>query len=294
LSIAVGRFAPSPTGALHLGSLVAATASYLNVKQQQGKWLLRIDDIDVPRVVAGCDTQILTTLDAFGFEWDQLIYQSQRLEQYQSALSRLDNNDVIYACRCTRKQLKDRYAGYPLYDRHCRDLQLNCHSDPQCALRLKTPLDLNVSQWQDLIQGEQQTRWQIDTDDFVVKRSDGLFSYHLSCAVDDADLGITEVIRGKDLLASTAPQQLIQRLLGRQSHLYGHHPLITDQFTGIKLSKASHALPLDINRASPLLIQVLTFLNQSPPTDLAFQPISTVWQWAIAHWQRDRIKRDET
>lgn len=286
----VGRFAPSPTGALHLGSLVAATASYLNAKQQQGKWLVRIDDIDLPRVVVGSDAHIFKTLEDFGFEWDQLIYQSQRLDHYQQALSQLQQNNMLYACHCTRKQLKERTPNFPLYDRYCRNLSLT--DEKNGALRFKSPLvseTAAIFTWQDLIQGEQQTRWQIDMDDFVVKRSDGLFAYHLACALDDVEFGITEVIRGKDLLASTAPQQLIQHLLGRQSPLYGHHPLIVDQYSGIKLSKASKAPALDTAHASAQLVQVLSFLGQTPPAELAHEPIKVIWQWAISNWQLNRI-----
>ncbi len=287
----VGRFAPSPTGALHLGSLVAATASYLNAKQKQGRWLVRIDDIDLPRVVAGSDAHILKTLDAFGFEWDQLIYQSQRLDHYQQALSQLQQNNMLYACQCTRQQLKYRTPHFPLYDRHCREL--NLIDSPTCALRFKTPLvseTAAIFTWQDLIQGEQQTRWQIDVDDFVVKRSDGLFAYHLACAVDDVDFGISEVIRGADLLPSSAPQQLIQKLLAKPSPRYGHHSLIVDAHTGIKLSKASQAQPLDTIQASAQLVQVLSFLNQSPPAELVHEPIKVIWQWAISNWKLKATK----
>jgi glutamyl-Q tRNA(Asp) synthetase len=294
---AVGRFAPSPTGDLHLGSLVAATASYLNVKQQDGKWFVRIDDVDTARVVSGCDTQILKTLEAFGFEWDFVVYQSQRTEHYHQALSQLHSNDAVYTCHCTRKQLKDRTPFFPLYDRHCRDLQLSCHLEQQCALRLKTPLASDAQpcwRWQDLIRGDQQTHWQRDVDDFIVKRSDGFIAYHLACSVDDADFGITEVIRGADLLSATAPQQLIQALLGKASPTYGHHPLMIDRNSGVKLSKASAAPALNAAMAGSLLFEVLTFLGQNPSEELVFEPMSTIWQWAIAHWQRDKIKRDET
>lgn len=282
----VGRFAPSPTGALHLGSLVAATASYLNAKHQQGKWLLRIDDIDTSRVVAGSSDNILYTLAAFGFEWDSLIYQSQRLAHYQAALAQLQAQDHVYVCQCTRKQLANRSSQFPLYDRHCRHTTLTCANNA-CAYRLKTPLT-GIWLWQDVIQGEQQTRWQIDTDDFIIKRRDGILAYHLACAVDDADYGITEVIRGADLLTSTAAQQLIQHLLGKVSPDYGHHALIYEVHTGIKLSKASDAPALDIKAASTALTHVLGFLGQAPPTDLAQAALSDVWQWALSHWDRNK------
>ncbi len=285
----VGRFAPSPTGALHLGSLIAATASYLNAKQQGGRWLLRMDDIDTPRVVTGSDALILKTLADFGFEWDGVIYQSQRHEVYRHALAQLQARDHLYACLCTRKQLKDRGSHFPFYDRHCRDRNIKT-ADIHTALRLKTPLE-GAWQWRDLIQGEQQTRWQIDTDDFIIQRSDGIFAYHLACALDDVDFGITEVIRGADLLASTAPQQLIQSLLGKSSPNYAHHPLITDAQTGIKFSKASHAPALDTKNAARLVLQALSFLGQCPPTRLEKEPLMPIWQWAITNWQLKAVPK---
>lgn len=295
MSSVVGRFAPSPSGLLHLGSLVAATASYLNAKQQDGKWLVRIDDLDTPRVVAGSAEAILTTLACFGFVWDDVIYQSQRQAIYQQALSQLDADHHLYACQCTRKQLKERSTQFPFYDRHCRTL--NLLDTQSCALRLKTPLSLdenNTWQWIDLIQGTQQSHWQEDVDDFIVRRSDGFFAYHLACAVDDVDFGITEVIRGEDLLPSTAPQQLIQYLLGKPSPQYGHHTLITDPKTGIKLSKATHAQALNVCDASQLLTQALIFLGQNPPQALVDQPVHHIWQWAFSHWRFERIKMGNT
>ena len=285
----VGRFAPSPTGSLHLGSLVAATASYLNAKQQHGKWLVRIDDLDKARVVNNSDKEILTVLEAFGFEWDTVIYQSQRLSYYHHALSQLKNNNHLYACHCTRKDLKTRNAKFPLYDGYCRDKNyLILHSD---ALRLKTPLESTTPWlWHDLIEGEQQIYWQKDVDDFIVKRRDGVIAYHLATAVDDVDFGITEVIRGADLLSSTAPQQFIQHLLNKKPPHYGHHKLIYDEQTGIKLSKASHAAALDSYLAKKLLIQVLIFLEMTPPSDLESESLKQIWQWAIVHWKLDALK----
>lgn len=275
----VGRFAPSPTGDLHLGSLVAATASYLSAKRQQGKWIVRIDDLDSPRVVFGCDKKILRTLEAFGFEWDFLIYQSQRLDIYQQALLKLQSSNHIYTCICSRKELKSRSILYPIYDRHCRELRLT-ETLKKHSYRLKTPLNGGLS-WQDKIQGKQRTNWQSDVDDFIVKRSDGIYAYHLACAVDDVDFGITEVIRGVDLLSSSAPQQLIQQLLGKTSPQYGHHDLIVDKATGIKLSKASGAPALNTNNAVKQLMLAFTFLGIKPPIALESAPIVELWRWAI-------------
>lgn len=272
-------------------------ASYLNIKQQNGQWLVRIDDLDLARVAAGSAAHILHTLEAFGFEWDQLIYQSQRLDHYHDAFAALQAKNALYACRCTRKQLKDRSKDFPLYDRHCRRLRLVPHPDRQDVWRLETPLATDTySQWHwyDVIQGDQHIHWQVDVDDFIVRRSDGIFAYHLACAVDDVDFGITEVIRGADLLPSTAPQQYIQSLLDKPSPSYGHHPLIMDAQSGIKLSKASKAPALDTAHASAQLVQVLSFLKQNPPAELVSQPIRTVWKWALVHWRIKKIIQDET
>jgi glutamyl-Q tRNA(Asp) synthetase len=278
LTTVVGRFAPSPTGDLHLGSLVAATASYLSAKRQQGKWLVRIDDLDTPRIVLRCDEKILRTLEAFGFEWDSLIYQSQRLDVYQQALLKLQSSNCVYTCLCSRKELKSRSALYPIYDRHCRELHLTDTSKKH-SYRLKTPLDGGLS-WQDKIKGKQHTNWQSDVDDFIVKRNDGIYAYHLACAVDDVDFGITEVIRGVDLLPSSAPQQLIQQLLGKTPPQYGHHDLIIDKKTGIKLSKASGAPALKTSEATAQLMLALTFLGLKPPITLKSAPVVELWHWA--------------
>ncbi|MBD3768081.1 MAG: tRNA glutamyl-Q(34) synthetase GluQRS [Gammaproteobacteria bacterium] len=283
--IVTGRFAPSPTGDLHLGSLVAATASYLNVKQQQGRWLLRIDDIDTPRVVSGSQDRICRQLEAYGFEWDKLTIQSQRLAHYEAALAELAQQGVLYECDCTRKQFQQRLGKSGCYDNFCRHRQLkNCiHS----SIRIKTP-DIPWH-YQDAIQGEQVFDWPSQSGDFIVKRADGIFAYHLVAAVDDSDEGITEVIRGADLIGSTAPQQYLQQCLKGPSPLYGHHPIIIDSQSKIKLSKASQAPALKPEDAVRNLFDVLTFLNQQPPNELKKGELTELWHWAKINWSLQKI-----
>lgn len=282
---ATGRFAPSPTGDLHLGSLVAATASYLNVKQSLGRWLLRMDDIDTPRVVPSSQDTIYRQLESYGFEWDKVIIQSQRLSLYQDALADLTHKGLVYTCDCTRRQIQQRLHQSGVYDNFCRHRQLVRHA--QQSLRLLTP-EVPWS-WQDSIQGAQSFDWQSQSGDFIVKRADGIWAYHLVAAVDDSDEGISEVIRGADLISSTAPQQYLQACLKRSSPSYGHHPLILDEHSSIKLSKASHAPAITAEAAVTNLIKVLTFLNQQPPAELTSASLTELWQWAIRHWSIEKI-----
>jgi glutamyl-Q tRNA(Asp) synthetase len=280
-----GRFAPSPTGELHLGSLVAATASYLNVKQQQGRWLLRIDDIDTPRVVSGSQDRICRQLEAHGFEWDKLIIQSQRLALYEAALTELAQQGVLYECDCTRKQIQQRLSRNGRYDNFCRHRKLkdSAHS----SIRVITP----DTPWlyHDVIQGRQEFDWQSQSGDFIVKRSDSISAYHLVAAVDDSDEGITEVIRGSDLISSTAPQQYLQQCLKRPNPLYGHHPLMLDTETNIKLSKASQAPALKTEEAVSNLFHVLVFLKLHPPKELIYASLKDIWQWSIINWRNHQL-----
>lgn len=281
----IGRFAPSPSGALHFGSLLAATASYLDARHQGGHWLLRMDDIDTPRVVPGSIDVIVRSLTSHGFEWHgDIIYQSARHDVYQQALSQLIDTGRVYACDCSRAQLAQRqggdYSGH--YDGYCRHRQLSLDA-PHVSLRLQVP----DGQWQfnDLIQGNQQGSWS-ETGDFILYRRDGIMAYHLVCAVDDGVLGITDVIRGADLLHSTPPQRHLQQLLDLPSPRYGHHALALDEVSGIKLSKASNAPALADDQASHNLYLALRFLQQSPPDELIGWSVADIWTWAIQHWQR--------
>lgn len=284
-TLATGRFAPSPTGDLHLGSLVAATASYLNIKQQQGRWLLRMDDIDTPRVVSGSQERICRQLEAYGFEWDKLIVQSQRLPHYEDALVKLRQQGLIYECDCTRKHVQQRLGTSGCYDNFCRYRQLA--GTARSSIRLITPK--TAWTWHDAIQGAQTLDWHSQSGDFIVKRADAIWAYHLVAAVDDSNDGITEVIRGADLISATAPQQYLQQCLTRPSPRYGHHPLIRNAQTHIKLSKASQAPAIKTEEAVSNLFQVLDFLNQQPPAELKAASLAELWQWAIAHWSLEKI-----
>lgn len=269
-----GRFAPSPTGPLHFGSLLTALASFCEAKAQQGHWLVRIEDTDIPRIQAGAEAAILTALEVFGFEWDEpVVRQQDRLGLYEQALAQLHNNDQIYACQCSRKQL----TGLTTYPQTCRHLNLPF---AQHAIRLKTT-DHTIC-FDDLIQGHCCENLSDTTGDFVLKRRDGIISYQLAVVVDDALQGITHVVRGADLLDNTARQIWLGQCLNVPQLHYCHIPLaMNDQ--GQKLSKQNLAKPLDLKQAPQLIQQALQALNQpdveldSPKKMLAH----AVEQWDI-------------
>ncbi|HEY7986381.1 MAG TPA: tRNA glutamyl-Q(34) synthetase GluQRS [Methylophilaceae bacterium] len=282
-----GRFAPSPTGPLHFGSLIAATASYLDAKANNGKWLVRMEDLDPPRDPPGTASNILKTLEAFGLEWDEpVIYQSQRAPAYEQALYKLDN--YTYRCTCSRKEIADSAlqgiegAIYPGTCRHGQNNSL------QGAWRLRT--DLQEIVFDDLIQGPQSQVLERDIGDFVLKRADQFYSYQLAVAVDDAFQNITHVIRGADLLASTPRQIYLQRLLGLPTPHYAHLPVVVNA-QGEKLSKQTLAAALDTSNTVQLICRALSLLGQHPPALLLNSSVNEVWQWAIAHWKLSAIPR---
>jgi glutamyl-Q tRNA(Asp) synthetase len=272
------RFAPSPTGPLHAGSLLAAAGSYLDARTTGSRWLVRIEDIDTPRVIAGCADEQLRTLERFGFEWDgPVLYQSTRLAAYHEALDVLSHAGRTFRCSCTRKELAtgEDSAGYPG----------TCRSG--AAKPGPTAVRFRVSDGKihidDLFLGPR------DFDltalgDFVVARRDGLTSYQLAVVVDDAFQEITRVVRGADLLASTPWQIDLQDALGLPRPIYGHLPVVTEA-GGAKLSKSRRALPVDAAAAAKALTSTLTLLSQSPPPELARESIKDVWKWALAHWR---------
>ncbi len=286
-----GRFAPSPTGQLHLGSLMAAVASYLNVKAVAGQWLVRIDDLDTPRVVTGSDQQLIKVLEVLGFEWDGVVWQSQRLAVYEQALANLVHQGLVYACDCSRAQCVQRMGRSGCYDNHCRhrllssSLALRQAQAAHQAIRLISPETQQA--YHDLIQGKYEYDWSA-LGDVILCRADGIYSYHLACAVDDADFGMTEVVRGYDLLHSTPPQRVIQQYLAKASPDYAHYPILLSE-QGVKLSKASNAPAVDVAQPVALLYQVLCLLEQAPPKELRTAELSDLWAWAIAHWQLSPI-----
>jgi glutamyl-Q tRNA(Asp) synthetase len=274
-----GRFAPSPTGPLHSGSLLAAVGSYLDARTSGARWLVRIEDIDTPRVVAGCADDQLRTLERLGFEWDgEVLYQSARFDAYRATLAQLAAAGRTFRCSCTRKELAADGAeagGYPG----------TCRTGPTKtgAASLRFRVSDREMRYDDLYQGTQ--RFDLAAlGDFTVERRDGLPSYQLAVVVDDAHQSITRVIRGADLLASTPWQRELQDALGVATPIYGHLPLVTEP-GGAKLSKSTRALPLDPSAASRDLTATLTLLSQQPPLELAQTHVKEVWKWALGHWR---------
>lgn len=284
-----GRFAPSPTGELHWGSLFNALASYLQARSQQGEWLLRIDDLDPSRTQQQSTDAILFALDHFGLHWDGTIhYQSQHTESYQAALSHLHNNNHLYPCSCSRRQLK-RYHSLnpeaPDYPGICRNKIVDIAK--QHAIRIKThqtPIRLC-----DPLQGKHEQILSETCGDFIVFRSDRITAYHLASVVDDFNMGITQAIRGFDLLQSSIQQHYLQQLLHYPAPQYIHLPIIVDA-TGTKLSKQTGAAPITLNQPSKTLYRLLLQLNQNPPSVLQYESQETVLAWAIKNWTISHLK----
>lgn len=288
----VGRFAPSPTGPLHFGSLIAAVASYCDAKSNNGKWLVRMEDIDKSREAAGAASDILRTLEAFGFEWaDAIIYQSHRTEIYENALQTLKNQGMIYPCTCSRKEIADSAISNgiegAIYPKTC--LRHALKPNTNAAYRVAV-LDKNIS-FLDGIQGEITQNLAYDVGDFVLKRADGLFTYQLAVVADDAAQGTTHVVRGADLLNSTPRQLYLQQLLGFVPPNYTHVPLATNN-AGEKLSKQTLAEAITINNASALIFDALEFLGQQPPATIKNATLGEMWHWAIENWQILHVPKD--
>lgn len=277
-----GRFAPSPTGPLHFGSMVAAIGSYLQARQRGGQWLVRIEDIDPLREPPGASDAILRTLEQFGLQWDgEVIHQSQRSAAYLEAIERLRRDGLLYYCRCSRSTLT-RVGRYgPIYPGRCR----NRH-EGDGALRVITHDDEIV--FNDPLCGPFRQRLESEIGDFVIRRADGLFAYQLAVVVDDALQGITEVVRGSDLLDNTPRQIHLQRLLGYSTPDYIHLPIALNA-QGQKLSKQSGAKAIAAMPERGLILQVLTFLGQQPPAELVDATLAELWRWAIDHWRIDAI-----
>lgn len=280
-----GRFAPSPTGPLHFGSLIAATASYLQARSQGGEWWLRIEDIDPPREVAGASDAILYSLEAFGFEWDGPVsYQSRHSARYHAALAELRQRGLLYPCACSRKTIAKQGTD-GIYPGTCRD-SLPAGRTPR-AWRVRAAGRI---EFEDRIQGPQHTDLETAVGDYVLHRADGLFAYQLAVALDDAKQGMTEVVRGADLLDSTPRQIYLQQCLDLPSPRYAHHPVATGH-DGQKLSKQRFAPALDTARPQTALLAALRFLGQDVDRTLADVSLQELWQWAISRWNPARIPR---
>jgi glutamyl-Q tRNA(Asp) synthetase len=281
----IGRFAPSPTGDLHFGSLVAALGSYLEARSAGGKWLLRIEDIDPPREVAGSATRIIDDLDRLGLKPDEpVLYQSSRLEAYQQAVDRLLAKGLAYPCACSRKDL----PANGIYPGTCRK-GISSGKDPR-SIRFNVEISDCDYSFTDRLQGTVTQAKKASGGDFVVRRADGLFAYQLAVVVDDHYQGITQVVRGADLLDSTAWQLCLQKAMGFTTPEYLHLPvaLSTD---GKKLGKRLQTDP--VNRLDPVSVvtQALRFLGHHPP---AVKSLTNLWDWAFSNWNRDLIPRNKS
>lgn len=285
----VGRFAPSPTGPLHFGSLVAAAGSLLEARARGGRWLLRIEDVDAPRCIAGAAEGILATLDRFGFEWDgEVVWQSRRLDAYAAALERLKAAGHAFPCACTRRELADSALardGSRRYPGTCRKGLPPGRSARAWRVRAE-----GLICFVDAIQGPQQEDLAHDCGDYVVLRADGLYAYQLAVVVDDADAGVTHVVRGADLLDSTARQIHLHGLLATPAPAHAHLPVATNA-AGEKLSKQTLARAIDDSPPAAALVAALEFLGQNPPADLGRAALTEVWRWARANWQLARVPR---
>lgn len=286
-----GRFAPSPTGPLHFGSLVAALASALEARAQIGEWHLRIEDVDAPRCLGIHADDILWTLERLGFCWDgPVVWQHERTQAYELALQRLREREMVFPCACSRRELADAEIhgiavdGAALYPGTCR------HGLPtgKSARAWRLGVGSTVIAFTDAVQGKIQSALAADVGDFVLRRADNLFAYQLAVVVDDAGAGITHVVRGADLLHSTARQIFLQQCLGLPTPSYAHVPIAVSS-AGEKLSKQTGATPIGVERAGEELVTALNFLGQSAPPELARTSLVEIWQWASAHWSLAKV-----
>ena len=282
-----GRFAPSPTGPLHFGSLVAAVASWLDARAAGGEWLVRIEDVDETRTVPGADREILAQLAAFGLRHDgEVAWQSRRKALYEEALHRLDARALLYRCRCSRREIADSAVAGPdgpVYPGTCRGLALGAATPGADRIRTQE----GEIEFVDRVQGPVVQDVAHEIGDFVLKRRDGLHAYQLAVVVDDALQGVTDVVRGADLLASTPRQVLLQRLLGYSTPRYLHAPVATDEQGG-NLSKQHLAAPVDAAHAGEALDAALEFLGQEK---VPKAPPAAMLAAATSRWDVSRIPR---
>ena len=291
-SIYRGRFAPTPSGPAHLGTLLAALASYLQARSMHGEWQVRIDDIDPPREVAGAADSILRTLERFGLHWDgAVVYQSRRQEAYRQALQQLAAQGDTYECSCSRKDIRLQAQAGPngmIYPGTCRNGITN-QQRPR-AIRVTTRNeDITVP---DRIQGEYRLNMQHEVGDYVIRRADGLIAYHLATVVDDALDGFTEIVRGKDQLSLTPLHIHLQNRLQLPTPGYAHLPLLTN-LKGEKLSKSSRATPVDDLPDQQAWQRLLAALGMEPPAELTHEPKQNILDWAAEKWDLDRVPQQD-
>ncbi|HUX30833.1 MAG TPA: tRNA glutamyl-Q(34) synthetase GluQRS [Thiobacillus sp.] len=284
----VGRFAPSPSGPLHYGSLVAAVASWLDARAAGGRWLLRMEDLDRPRCEPGAADTILRQLEAYGLAWDgAVLVQSQRDDAYAEALATLQAIGALYPCACTRSQLAlapRNHEGEIIYPGTCRN-GLPAGATAR-AWRVRVP-DVNA-RFHDRIHGELQQNLAYEVGDFIVRRADGLFAYQLAVVVDDAFQRISHVVRGADLLWNTPRQIYLQSLLGLPTPSYAHVPLVINA-AGQKLSKQTLAPALPETGRSAILAQALAALGHPPPAELTGAEPAELLAWTAAHWKIENV-----
>jgi len=275
-----GRFAPSPTGPLHLGSLLAATASYVDARAAGGRWLLRIDDLDTPRNRPGAETSILRSLEAHGLLWDgPVARQSEHLELYRAALNELTAHDLVFYCRCSRRQLEP----FEVYPGTCRR-----HRSPRSNAAVRVEVDATVISFDDLVRGSQRDVLAVSTGDFVVRRRDGFYAYQLATAVDDGQPEITRVVRGSDLLEETPKQIFLMQRLGLEPPIYAHVPTLLHP-DGTKLSKQTGAPALAARDAARSIARVLRVLGVELPEDADGWSAETLLEFGVRAWRLDRV-----
>ncbi|NVN81971.1 MULTISPECIES: tRNA glutamyl-Q(34) synthetase GluQRS [unclassified Vibrio] len=278
----IGRFAPSPSGPLHFGSLVAALGSYFQAKSNQGKWLVRMEDLDPPREMAGAADLILKTLEAYHLFWDgEVVYQSQRHNMYQAQIDQWVADKQAYYCQCTRKQIK-ALGGF--YNGHCRHAGL-IDSGEQ-AVRLC--MDYPVESFDDVRHGTIQIPKALAEEDFIIKRRDGLFAYNLAVVLDDIGQGVTEVVRGADLIEPTGRQISLYKTLKQKTVSYLHLPLATDGL-GNKLSKQNHATAIDLDNPKPTLLNAMQFLGFAIPKAICEASIDEILLWGCQQWNVSQL-----
>jgi len=275
----IGRFAPSPTGLLHLGSLAAALASYMIAKQNNGRWLVRIEDIDRPREVAGSSKSILDSLEVFALHWDDsIVYQSQRNPIYQQRFDELMEKDLIYQCECSRKQIESRSSQG--YDGFCRKKSLPVKKGQATRIKFASGFEI----FDDQILGRCEFSSSSDKQDFIIKRRDGLFAYQLAVVADDIEQGVNHIVRGSDILDSTPRQNFLYQCFDRPSPVYYHIPLVKNS-DGTKLSKQESALALDEKSATPILLKALKHLGQVVDDQMYYASPQEIVAHFELHWQ---------
>ncbi len=279
----IGRFAPTPSGPLHFGSIIAALGSYLDARANKGLWLVRIDDLDTPRVRAGADDKILHGLDKLGMHWDEsILYQSRRQQAYQMAMAELQSRDLLFPCYCSRNQiLGKRYPGT------CRGR--HWETGQRHAIRIRT--ETGNYTLQDQIQPAYSEDVSADVGDFIIKRSDGIYAYHLAVVVDDAYQNISHMIRGADLMDSCPVQIYLQQQLGLPTPIYAHLPLAITA-AGEKISKQYLAEDVLLNsQPGSVLFTCLDFLGQKPDKQLLHGSVDEIIGWAIDNWSLSTVPK---